>query len=434
MNKFYTHILEKEAHLPEPEVSERFLLIVTCEPGDDDDKRLDYYSDKPWEGLLESILCFNTMEEIWEILVEYEGQFYQLFEMKHGYRLGYGMICDEYPESDIRQYEDSLLKPAVKVSKKETISAKTNSTGQLIVLSGFSQAGKDAIAKCLKILSSNYTSSVSVTTRAPRAGERNEVDYYFVTNDQFLKMKKHNAFLEDAKYCGHYYGTPALPVQRALQNGKDVILVLETEGAMKVKDLFPQALTFFVAAPAKDILKRMEENSVADKNLRISQMQKESLLIPKYDYLIINGEGKLEENVSLTHGVVTGNKQKTATRLDTIEQLRKEFANIQFHSGLKKGIPVPAPCIFRNEDKTIFHIGDKIIHFKWEMTRDRDINDYIYIITGFPKNTETEEQYVAYRSVSHPEKEWVRPVEDFLSKVNREKYPDVQQKYRFICI
>lgn len=68
------------------------------------------------------------------------------------------------------------------------------------------------------------------------------------------------------------------------------------------------------------------------------------------------------------------------------------------------------------------------------MNRDRDINDYIYIITGFPKNTETEEQYVAYRSVSHPEKEWVRPVEDFLSKVNREKYPDVQQKYRFVCI
>ena len=64
MNKFYTHILEKEAHLPEPEVSERFLLIVTCEPSDDDEKRLDYYSDNPWEGLLESVLHFNTMEEI----------------------------------------------------------------------------------------------------------------------------------------------------------------------------------------------------------------------------------------------------------------------------------------------------------------------------------------------------------------------------------
>lgn len=333
MNKSYTPMLERESHLPEPEVSHRFLLIVTCEPGDDDEKRLDYYSDNPWEGLLESVLHFNTMEEIREILAEYEGQFYQLFERKHGYRLGYGMICDEYPESDIRQYEDSLLTSAF---SKKTISDKADSNGQLIVLSGFSQAGKDAIAKGLKNLSSNYASSVSVTTRATRAGERNEVDYYFVTNDQFLKMKEHNAFLEDAEYCGHYYGTPALPVQKALQGGKDVILVLETEGAMKVKDLFPQALTFFVAAPAKDILKRMEENSVADKNLRISQMQKESLLIPKYDYLIINGEGKLKENVSLIHGVVTGNKQKTATRLDTIEQLRKEFANIQFPSGLEK--------------------------------------------------------------------------------------------------
>ena len=143
----------------------------------------------------------------------------------------------------------------------------------------------------------------------------------------------------------------------------------------------------------------------------------------------MNGEGKLEENVSLIHGIVTGNKQKTAAKLDTIEQLRKEFA-----SGMEKETLVPAPCIFRNKDKTIFHVGDKIVHFKWEMNREHNVNDYIYIITGFPKNTETEEQYVAYRSVSHPEKEWVRPVEDFLSDVNREKYPDVQQKYRFVRV
>ena len=428
MNKSYTHMLERETHLSEPEVSHRFLLIVTCEPGDDDDKRLDYYSDNPWEGLLKRIIRFSTMEEIFETLAEYEGQFYQLFERKHGYRIGYGMICDEYPKSDIRQYEDSLLTPVIK-----KIPDKAVSVGQLIVLSGFSRAGKNAIAAGLKKLSSNYISSVSATIRAPRAGEQNEVEYYFVTEAQFQKMEKHGAFLEYAKYCGHDYGTPVLPVQKSLREGKDVILVLETEGAMKVKELFPQAVTFFVAAPAEDILKRMEKNSVSDKEQRISQMKKESLLIPKYDYLIMNGEGKLDENVSLIHGIITGNKQKTAAKLNTVEQLHKEFEHIQFPSHLEKEVPIPLG-MGRIGDKNLFRIGDRVIHFKWEMNRNRDVNDYIYIITGFPKNTETKEQCVAYRSVSHPEREWVSPVDDFLSDVNREKYPNVQQKYRFVRV
>lgn len=423
--KRYKMMLEQETHLPESEVSHRFLLIITCEPGNDDDKCLDYYSDNPWEGLLKRIIHFSTMEEIFEILAEYEGQFYQLFERKHGYRIGYGMICDEYPKSDIQQYENNLLKPAIAVSKK------ADSTGQLIVLSGFSQAGKDAIAKGLKNLSSNYVSSVSVTTRAPRAGERNEVDYYFVTDAQFQEMKKQEAFLEDAKYCGHYYGTPVLPVQKALQSGKDVILVLETEGAMKVKNLFPQALTFFVADPAADILKRMQKDPVSDKEQRISQMQKEVSMIPKYDYLIMNEDGKLDENISLIHGIVMGNKQKSAAKLNTAEQLRKEYESIRIPS-VEKEIPVPVPCTIRLEDNTIFHIGDKVIHFKWEMNRDRDVNDYIYVITGFPKNTETEEELISYRSVSYSEKEWARPKEDFLSRVDTAKYPGINQTYRFV--
>lgn len=418
----YKNLLEQGA-------SPKYLLIVTCEPGDDEEKRLDYYSDNPWEGLLQGVLHFNTLEEISEILAEYEGQFYQLFEMEHGCRLGYGMICDEYPESDIFQYEDILL---TDMSEEETVSYDANSTGQLIVLSGFSRAGKDTVAAGLKQLSSNYVSSVSVTTRAPRAEERNEVDYYFVTEAQFQEMKKQGAFLEYAKYCGHDYGTPVLPIEKALLEGKDVILVLETEGAMKIKDLFPQAFTFFVAAPAADILKRMEKEPVSDKEQRISQMQKEISMIPKYDYLVMNGDGMLDQSISLIHGIVTGSKRKTAARLDTIEQLRKEFENIQVPSRAKPETPIPAPCVVRKEDNAIFHIGDKVIHFKWEMNRDRDVNDYVYEITGFPRNTETEEELVAYRSVSHPEKEWARPKKDFLSRVDTFMYPNIKQLYRFV--
>lgn len=85
-------------------------------------------------------------------------------------------------------------------------------------------------------------------------------------------------------------------------------------------------------------------------------------------------------------------------------------------------------CLVRNKDT--FRIGDKVIHFKWE-TNNAHTDDYIYEITGFPKNTETEEQYVAYRSVSDPSKEWARPVIEFLSEVDHQKYPEIKQKYRF---
>ena len=82
-------------------------------------------------------------------------------------------------------------------------------------------------------------------------------------------------------------------------------------------------------------------------------------------------------------------------------------------------------------DKNTFHVGDKVIHFKWETNKDH-ANDYIYEITGFPKNTETEEQYVAYRSVVDLSKEWVRPIMEFLSEVDHQKYPEIKQKYRFV--
>lgn len=87
------------------------------------------------------------------------------------------------------------------------------------------------------------------------------------------------------------------------------------------------------------------------------------------------------------------------------------------------------PCLIRG--KNTFHVGDKVIHFKWELNSE-NADNYIYEITGFPKNTETEEQYVAYRSVADPSKEWVRPIMEFLSEVNHQKYPKIKQKYRFV--
>ena len=122
--------------------------------------------------------------------------------------------------------------------------------------------------------------------------------------------------------------------------------------------------------------------------------------------------------------------------LNVIEKLRKDFESAISDMKAPATNPLevaPAPCAVRMADKTL-HIGDRVIHFKWEMDREGDINKYIYEITGFSRNIETEEQYVSYRSVSDPVKEWVRSYDDFLSAVDSVKYPGIKQKYRFVKV
>lgn len=106
-----------------------------------------------------------------------------------------------------------------------------------------------------------------------------------------------------------------------------MILVLETEGAMKVKSLYPTAISFFVAAPAPDLKARMErtETTEEDRRNRLAQIRKEITMIPKYDYLIMNGNGMLEKNIELVHNIIKGQKTKTSVNLDAIERLKNEY-------------------------------------------------------------------------------------------------------------
>lgn len=283
----------------------KYTCIITGEP---DGAGLDYITDHPWEGNLEETIQFNTIEELFSHDVE--GLFYQLFDNESGRRLGYGMIDPDYPATDIQDFE--------KESEPQ---------GHLVIISGFSRAGKNAIADGLKELSDNYIYSISATTRQPRADERNEVDYHFITPECFENIKESGDFLETAEYCGNSYGTLALPVTKALKEGRDMVLILETEGAMKVKDLYPTALTFFVAAPAADLKSRMKETGISEDDMkkRLAEIQKEITMIPKYDYLIMNENGKLEKNIELVHNIIKGQKSKTSENLDVIEELRKEF-------------------------------------------------------------------------------------------------------------
>lgn len=307
----YEKLLNKEnAQTQAEEKHYRYTAVITSES---EGQPLDHISEHPWEGILEKIIKFDTIDEFWTYDVE--GLFYQLYENENGKRLGYGSINFDFPAMDIRRYE-------------EKSSAKKDRLGQLIIISGFSRAGKDAIADGLKEMSDNYIYSISATTRQPRPGERNEVDYYFVTPECFAQIENSGGFLESAEYCGNHYGTPAAPVVEALENGRDMVLVLETEGAMNVKErIYPDAITFFVATPVADLKKRMKNSGMSEENCkkRIAEIQKEIQVIPKYDYLIMNGNGKLEKNIELVHNIIKGQKSKTSENLDTIERLKKEY-------------------------------------------------------------------------------------------------------------
>ena len=136
-----------------------------------------------------------------------------------------------------------------------------NNKGILIVLSGFSGAGKGTLVKrLLELHGEEYALSISATTRKPRVGEEEGKAYFFKSNEEFEKMIREDAFLEYAGYCDHYYGTPKAYVDEQLEKGKNVILEIEIQGALKVREKRPDTLLLFVTPPNGDELKnRVEE-------------------------------------------------------------------------------------------------------------------------------------------------------------------------------
>ena len=165
--------------------------------------------------------------------------------------------------------------------------------GKIVIVSGFSGAGKGTLMKALMQQYRNrYALSVSATTRAPRPGESDGVDYFFVSRERFEQMIEDDALVEDAEYVGNYYGTPKAWVNEQLSAGKNVILEIEIQGAKKIREQFPDAILLFVTAPDAMSLKsrllgrgtETEEAAAA----RLRRAQEESLGMDGYDYLVIN--------------------------------------------------------------------------------------------------------------------------------------------------
>ena len=198
--------------------------------------------------------------------------------------------------------------------------------GLLIAVSGFSGSGKGTIMKRLLEKYPDYALSISATTRQPREGEREGVDYFFKTEEEFRKMIEGGELIEYAGYVGHHYGTPRAYVEEKRAAGYDVFLEIEVQGALKVKELFPETLLIFVSAPSiAEIRNRLKKRGTESDEVieeRIAQIHREIASVPGYDYLIINEE--VEESVDLIHSILSAEHHKTSYQKAFLEALETE--------------------------------------------------------------------------------------------------------------
>lgn len=198
--------------------------------------------------------------------------------------------------------------------------------GVLVVISGFSGAGKGTIMKEL-IRRYDYQLSVSATTRRPREGEVDGKDYYFHTRDEFQKMIEDGELIEWAEYVGNYYGTPKKYVEEQLENGKDVLLEIEMQGGMLVKEQFPDALLLFISPPSADILKERltgrGTESPEEIEKRLLRAVEEVKYMKDYDYIIVNDD--LEDAVGKVNDLIKYDHYKSCNSLDLIERMETEL-------------------------------------------------------------------------------------------------------------
>ncbi len=197
--------------------------------------------------------------------------------------------------------------------------------GILTVLSGFSGAGKGTLVKALMQKYNGYALSVSATTRQPREGETDGVSYFFRTVEEFQQMIEENAFIEYARYVENYYGTPRAYVEEMLNQGKDVILEIEIQGAQKVKEQYPDATMLFVTTPDAETLKqRLTGRGTETQEVILSRLARaveEARGIELYDYLIINDD--LDTAVEQMHALIQSQHFRTANNTELIAEMRQ---------------------------------------------------------------------------------------------------------------
>lgn len=199
--------------------------------------------------------------------------------------------------------------------------------GILIVVSGFSGAGKGTLVKKLIEEYEGYALSISATTRQPRPGEEDGREYFFLQKEQFERKIAENGLIEYACYCENYYGTPREYVEQQLADGKDVILEIEIQGALKIKKQYEDALLLFVMPPNAEELRRRlegrgtETKEVIDKRMRRAAEEAEGIEV--YDYIVINDD--LDICVRQLHEIITAAHNTPDRNKEFIENIRTEL-------------------------------------------------------------------------------------------------------------
>lgn len=198
--------------------------------------------------------------------------------------------------------------------------------GNLIVISGFSGVGKGTVVKRL-VKDYGYSLSISATTREPREGEENGREYYFKTKAEFQNLIDYNGFIEWAIYVDNYYGTPRAFVEKEMEEGRDVILEIEVQGALHVREQYPDAIMVFIAAPSALALKERlvgrgtETQEVIDKRMR--RASEESDDMKQYDYIVVND--KLDLCVSTIHSIIISERCKKSNNIKFIDEIKEEL-------------------------------------------------------------------------------------------------------------
>jgi guanylate kinase len=188
----------------------------------------------------------------------------------------------------------------------------------LIVLSGLSGVGKDTVLKGLRQSALPLHISISATTRPRRAGEKDGADYYFVSHARFQELIDTNQLLEWATVYGNRYGILREPVRQALQNGKDVIVKIDVQGAGTIKKILPRAVFIFLVTPyMEELEKRLKQRRTetsADLELRLKTAAEELREIPMFDYIVVNRPGEINQAVADIVAIITAEKCRVAPR------------------------------------------------------------------------------------------------------------------------
>ena len=202
-----------------------------------------------------------------------------------------------------------------------------NHQGILVVVSGFSGAGKGTLMKELLKRYDNYALSISATTRAPREGETDGKEYFFVTKEQFEKMRDERKLIEYAQYVNNYYGTPKEYVEQKMAEGKDVILEIEIQGALKVKKTFPGCAAVICNSSkcrrTSQALVGRGTETLEVINARLARAAEEASGMEAYDYLLINDD--LDRCVEEMHQLIQLQHRKTSYHLDFLSKMREDL-------------------------------------------------------------------------------------------------------------